>query len=186
MISLVARGIASLAGRMATRNPRLGKKIFDLLKKPKGITVYRGQNVVHRSSLADAQKAMGSHGAGVGRWFSDDPKLAMRFAGKGTFGWKPRHWKKMWEMGGPSGFGYRKGIVEKMRLTKMEADIARRLEGKLGGFGHHTPSHNFEYLIVPKYTLPRVEKAPILTAVANLRRMLGMYKHGGLARILEV
>ena len=43
MIPLVARGIASLAGRMATRNPGLGKKIFDLLKKPKGITLYRGE-----------------------------------------------------------------------------------------------------------------------------------------------
>ena len=184
MIPIVARGIASLAGRMATRNPRLGKKIFDLLKRPKGIMVYRGQNLVHRSSLAETQKAMGSYGAGVGRWFSSDPKLAMKFAGKGTLGWKPRHWKKMWEKGGPSGFGFRKGIVEKMRLTKMEADIARRMEGKLGGFG--TTSNNFEYLIVPKYTLPRVEKAPILTAVANLRKFMGMYKSGGLAKIMNV
>ena len=67
----------------------------------------------------------------------------------------------------------------------MEADIARRLEGQLGGFGT-SPAKDFEYLIVPKHTLSRVEKAPILTAVANLRRMLGIYKHGGLARILEV
>ena len=29
-------GIASLAGRMMARNPRLGKKIFDLFKKDKG------------------------------------------------------------------------------------------------------------------------------------------------------
>ena len=41
------------------------------------------------------------------------------------------------------------------------------------------------FYIVPKHTLPRVEKDAILTAVANLRRMMGM-KHGGLARILEV
>ena len=184
MIPLVGRGIASLAGRMMTRNPRLGKKLFDLFKKPKGITVYRGQNVVHRSSLADAQKAMGSYGTGVGRWFSDDPKLAMRFAGKGTLGWKPRYWKKMWEKGGPSGFGYRKGIVEKMRLTKMEADIARRMEANLAGSKFLGSGH--EYLIVPKYTLPRVEKAPILTAIANLRKMMGKYNKGGLARILEV
>ena len=184
MIPIVARGIASLAGRMATRNPRLGKKIFDLLKKPKGITVYRGQNVVHRSSLADAQKAMGSYGAGVGRWFTDDPKLAMRFAGKNTLGWKPRYWKKMWEKGGPSGFGYRKGIVEKMRLTKMEADIARRTEAQLAG-SKFLGSGN-EYLIVPKYTLPRVEKAPVLTAIANMRKFLGMYKNGGLAKIMNV
>jgi len=184
MIPIVARGIASLAGRMATRNPGLGKKIFDLLKRPKGIMVYRGQNVVHRSSLADAQKAMGSYGAGVGRWFSSDPKLAMKFAGKGTLGWKPRHWKKMWEKGGPSGFGFRKGIVEKMRLTKMEADIARRMEANLAGSKFLGSGH--EYLIVPKYTLPRVEKAPILTAVANLRKFMGMYKSGGLAKIMNV
>ena len=184
MIPLVARGIASLAGRLIARNPGLGKKIFSLLKRPKGIMVYRGQNVVHRSSLADAQKSLGPYGPGVGRWFSDDPKLAMKFAGQGTLGWHPRNWKKMWEVGGPSGYGFRKGIVEKMRLTKMEADIARRMEGKLGGFG--TTSNNFEYLIVPKYTLPRVEKAPILTAIANMRKFMGMYKNGGLARIMNI
>jgi len=182
MIPLVARGIASLAGRMATRNPGLGKKIFDLLKRPKGITVYRGQNVVHRSSLEEAKKQLGPT---VGRWFSDKPQLALKFAGSGVHSWKPRHWKKMWQVGGPSGFGYRKGIVEKMRLTKMEADIARRMEGKLGGFGM-SGQRDYEYLIVPKYTLPRVEKAPILTAVANLRKFMGMYKSGGLAQILKV
>jgi len=72
-----------------------------------------------------------------------------------------------------------------MRLSKMEADIARRLEGKLGGFGYGSPK-DYEYLIVPKHTLSRVEKAPILTAIANLRKMMGMYNKGGLARILEV
>ncbi len=119
-------GIASLAGRMMARNPRLGKKIFDLFKKPKGIMVYRGQNVVHGSSLADAQKAMGSYGTGVGRWFSSDPKLAMRFAGKRTFGWRPRHWKTIWE-GGPSSFGYQKGVVKKLKLSMKEAELARKL-----------------------------------------------------------
>ena len=44
MIPLVARGIASLAGRMITRNPRLGKNLLDLFKKDKGITLYRGEN----------------------------------------------------------------------------------------------------------------------------------------------
>ena len=38
MIPLVARGIASLAGRMATRNPQLGKNLLKLFNKPKGIT----------------------------------------------------------------------------------------------------------------------------------------------------
>ena len=182
MIPLVARGLASLAGRMITRNPRLGKKIFDLLKKPKGITVYRGQNVVHRSSLADAQKAMGSHGAGVGRWFSDDPKLAMRFAGKGTLGWKPRHWKKMWEVGGPSGFGYQKGIVKKLNLSMKEAELAR----KLASHPSKILLPDYEYLVAPRHALPRVETDAIRTAVANLRKIMGMYKSGGLAQILNV
>ena len=181
MIPIVARGIASLAGRMITKNPRLGKKIFDLLKRPKGITVYRGESVVHSSPISEVKKQMGS---GVGRWFSDKPSLAMKFAGSPTLGWKPRHWKKIWEKGGPSGFGFRKGIVEKMRLTKMEADIARRMEANLAG-SKFLGSGN-EYLIVPKYTLPRVEKAPILTAVANLRKFMGMYKSGGLAQIMNV
>ena len=58
MISLVARGIASLAGRMATRNPQLGKNIFSLLrKKPKGITVYRGDNVRKSWSLPKSEIA---------------------------------------------------------------------------------------------------------------------------------
>jgi hypothetical protein len=132
---------------------------------------------MHRKSLEEAQKQIPT----VGRWFSDKPKLAMKFAGSGVHSWKPSFWPHMLKTGKT---GYRKGIVEKMRLTKMEADIARRLEGKFGGFG--TTSNNFEYLIVPKHTLSRVEKAPILTAIANLRKMMGIYKHGGLARILEV
>jgi hypothetical protein len=39
--------------------------------------------------------------------------------------------------------------------------------------------------VVPKRALPRVEKDAILTAVTNLKRMMGL-KHGGLAGILEV
>ena len=197
MIPIVARGIASLAGRMITKNPRLGKKIFDLLKKPKGITLYRGEPAVPMMSAKETGKWMygpGSSGiftrpstlkeAAVGRWFSNEPSAAMRFAGRGPYGWHPRNWKKMWEVGGPSGYGFKKGIVEKMRLTKMEADIARRMEAQLAGT-KFLGSGN-EYLIVPKYLLPRVEKAPILTAVANLRKFMGMYKKGGLAQIPNV
>jgi hypothetical protein len=148
------------------------------MKKPSGVTVYRGSNVAHTKSLAEVQKELGPT---VGRWFSDKPKLAIKFAGSGVHSWKPSFWAQI--LRGKS--GYRKGIVEKMRLTKMEAEIAKRMEGKLGGFGYGSPK-DFEYLVVPKYTLPRVEKAPILTAVANLRKMMGMYNKGGLARILEV
>jgi len=169
----------SLAARAGIPAARSALRFLSRLKKPPGVTVYRGQNVVHRSSLADVQKELGPT---VGRWFSDKPSLAIKFAGSGVHSWKPSFWPHMLKTGKT---GYRKGIVEKMRLTKMEADIARRLEGKLGGFGM-SGQRDYEYLIVPKHTLSRVEKAPILTAIANLRKMMGMYNKGGLAGILEV
>ena len=168
----------SLAARAGIPAARSALRFMSRLKKPPGVTVYRGQNVAHRHSLEEAKKMLTT----VGRWFSDKPKLAMKFAGSGVHSWKPSFWPHMLKTGKT---GYRKGIVEKMRLTKKEAEIARKLEGKVGGFGS-SPKGDYEYLIVPKYTLPRVEKAPILTAIANLRKMMGMYNKGGLARILEV
>ena len=166
----------NLAARAGIPAARSALRFLSKMKKPSGMTVYRGSNVAHTKSLAEVQKELPT----VGRWFSDKPSLAMKFAGKGVHSWKPSFWAQI--LKGKS--GYKKGIIEKMRLSKMEADIARRLEGNLAGFG--TPSHNFEYLIVPKHTLSRVEKAPILTAIANLRKMMGKYNKGGLARILEV
>ena len=169
----------SLAARAGIPAARSALRFLSRIKKPPGVTVYRGQNVAHRHSLEEAKKMLPT----VGRWFSDKPSLAMRFAGSNVHSWKPSFWPQMLK----GNTGYRKGIVEKMRLTKMEADIARRLEGKLGGFGVTSGyGRDYEYLIVPRHTLSRVEKAPILTAVANLRRMLGIYNKGGLARILEV
>ena len=168
----------SLAARAGIPAARSAIRFLSKLKKPPGITVYRGQNVVHRKSLEEVQKQLGPT---VGRWFSDKPSLAMKFAGSNVHSWKPSFWAQI--LKGKS--GYRKGIIEKMRLTKKEAEIARKLEGKVGGFGS-SPKGDYEYLIVPKYTLPRVEKAPILTAVANLRKFMGMYKNGGLARIMNI
>ena len=169
--------LATKAGIPAARS---ALRFLSKLKKPPGVTVYRGQNVAHRHSLEEAKKMLPT----VGRWFSDKPSLAIKFAGSGVHSWKPSFWPHMLKTGKT---GYRKGIVEKMRLTKMEADIARRLEGKLGGFGVTSGyGRDYEYLIVPKHTLSRVEKAPILTAIANLRKMMGMYNKGGLAGILEV
>ena len=168
--------LATKAGIPAARS---ALRFLSRLKKPPGVTVYRGQNVVHRSSLADVQKELGPT---VGRWFSDDPTLAMKFAGNRPYSLHHSFWGHMLRTGKT---GYKKGIVEKMRLSKMEAEIARRMEGKLGGFGT-SAAKDYEYLIVPKHTLSRVEKAPILTAIANLRKMMGMYNKGGLAGILEV
>jgi hypothetical protein len=168
--------LATKAGIPAARS---ALRFLSKMKKPPGVTVYRGQNVAHRHSLEEAKKMLPT----VGRWFSDKPQLAMKFAGSNVHSWSPSFWGQI--LKGKS--GYRKGIIEKMRLTKMEADIARRLEGKLGGFGVTSGyGRDYEYLIVPKHTLSRVEKAPILTAIANLRKMMGMYNKGGLAGILEV
>ena len=65
MIPLVARGIASLAGRMIARNPRLGKNLLSLFnKKPKGIAVYRGEPWKNRSTLDQMAKWM--YGSGTG------------------------------------------------------------------------------------------------------------------------
>ena len=59
MIPLVARGLASLAGRMIARNPRLGKNLLSLFnKKPKGIAVYRGEPWKTRSTLDQMAKLM--------------------------------------------------------------------------------------------------------------------------------
>ena len=41
------------------------------------------------------------------------------------------------------------------------------------------------FYVIPRSTLPRVEKAPILTAITNLKNMMGL-KEGGLAQILNV
>ena len=178
MIPLVARGLASLAGRLIARNPRLGKKIFELIKKPAHMTVFRGEPAIPTQSLASLKKEMG---ASAGRWFSSDPKLAMRFAGKSTFGWRPIHWKTIWQ-GGPSGFGYQKGVVKKLKLSMKEADVARRL----ASYPSKSLLPDYEYLVVPRHSLPRVEKDAIRTAVANLRKVMGMYKSGGLAQIMNV
>ena len=176
----LAYGLTRLATRFGIPAAKSAMRFMSKLKQPPsgGIMVYRGQNVVHTKPLAEVQKQLGPT---VGRWFSDKPSLAMKFAGSGVHSWSPSFWAQI--LRGKS--GYRKGIIEKMRLSKMEADIARRLEGQLGGFGT-SPAKDFEYLIVPKHTLSRVEKAPILTAIANLRKMMGKYNKGGLARILEV
>jgi len=168
----------NLAARAGIPAARSAMRFLSKLKKPpKGITVYRGQNVVHRKSLEEAQKQIPT----VGRWFTDKPSLAMKFAGSGVHSWRPSFWAQI--LKGKS--GYRKGIIEKMKLSRMEADLARRIEGRLGGFGM-SGQRDYEYLIVPKHTLPRVEKAPLLSAIANLRKIMGKYNKGGLARILEV
>ena len=188
MIPLVARGIASLAGRMIARNPRLGKNIFDLLrKKPTGITVFRGE-LAKTMPKAEAAKALYGPGSvfpwknpilrkqAIGRWFTDEPKYARGFSGRGVYSLLPSNWKNILQWGG----GYEKGIVKRILLSKKEAKLARKMVSKI--HGHKMPESLY---MVPKKALKRAETDQLRTFIANFYRMIGK-KKGGLAQILNV
>ena len=186
----------SLAARAGIPAARSALRFLSKMKKPpKGITLYRGEPVPGKFDmpLKDLAKTMygkdtaryalfGDMGnpalrrAAAGRWFSTKPSSVTGYAGSKVYSWKPKDWANIINWGG----GYKKGVVKKLTLTPKELKLAKRLQAKISG---HDISH---FYIAPRSTLPRIEKDPILTAVANLKNMLGRYKHGGLARILEV
>jgi len=188
----------SLAAGAGIPAARSALRFLSKLKKPSkpgGITLYRGEPVPGKFDmpLKDLAKTMyhkdsarytllGDMGnpalrrAAAGRWFSTEPSSVTGYAGSKVYNWKPKNWANIINYGG----GYKKGVVKKLKLTAKEARMAKKLQAKISG-------HNIDHFyIAPKSTLPRIEKDPILTAVANLKNMMGIYKHGGLARILEV
>jgi hypothetical protein len=189
----------SLAARLGLPAARAGLRWASKLKKPKvdkGLTtLFRGEPVPtrHELSLKDVAKHMYRKDSmffknsplrkgAAGRWFSTKPSDVTGYAGNKVYSWKPKDWANIINWGG----GYKKGVVKKLKLTKKELKLAKRLQKKVTG-------HDMQnFYIVPKNTLPRVEKDSVLTAIANLKNMLGIYKHGGivnhggLARILEV
>ena len=188
MIPIVARGIASLAGRLIARNPRLGKNIFDLLKKPKGITVFRGELAKTMPKHEAAKALYGPDSVfawknpilrkqAIGRWFTDEPKYARGFSGRGVYSLLPSNWKNILQWGG----GYEKGIIKKIILSEKEAKLARKMVSKI--HGHKMPESMY---MVPKKALKRAEKDELQTFIANLYKMIGKYKSGGLAQILNV
>ena len=192
MLPIVARGIASLAGRMMTRNPRLGKNIFSLLrKKPKRITVYRGDIVRNKYDLSKVEigKMYDPTGTGLrpfsnpklrklamGRWFSSDPKVAMGFAGNSRFLSLFKNPKDIFSWGG----GYKPGLIKKLTLSAKEAKLSNRLMNKL----HNTKGLNYAH-VVSKEALKRAETDKLRTFIANFYRMIGK-KKGGLAQIMNV
>ena len=191
----------SLAARLGLPAARSALRFLSRMKKPKGggITLYRGEPAVPMMSAKETGKYMYGPGSGglftkpsnlkaaaVGRWFSNEPKLATRFAGERVHDWHPRSWKKMWEVGGPKEFGYQRGVVKKLKLSAKEAKLAglvasRVSGGTFGGGRGSIPG----YYVVPKKSLAKVEVDKLRTFIANMYRMAGK-KHGGLARILEV
>jgi len=180
MIPLVARGIASLAGRMIARNPRLGKNLFNLLrKKPtEGITVFRGEPwKASPTLLKETSKWMYGPGGSAasplrhsasGRWFTQEPKWASRFAGyTGPFGSFP-------------------GRIKKVTLSAKELKLAKRLSDKIHeGSGRRGSK---AAMVIPKKALARVETDYLQTLIHDFYKTLGIYrgKDGGLARILNV
>ena len=184
MIPLVARGIASLAGRMLARNPQLGKNIFSLLrKKPKGITLYRGETArlpgdLSKSEIIRRNLAINQLGPDIksdrlrklamGRWFSTDLKMARDFAGTPRFGW----------LGTP----YKPGYIQKLTVSEKEAKLSNKLANKLLGIEGGGLA---KYFVVPKKVKKRVKKDELQTFINNFYKMIGK-KKGGLAQILNV
>ena len=189
MIPLVARGIASLAGRLIARNPRLGKNLLRLFNKSKdrGITLYRGQPAkpIPRIDIEKMYTAPDKvfpwtnpnlRKQAIGRWFTSDPKLATNFAGSSVYSWRPHMWKNILDWGG----GYRKGVVKKVTVSAKEAKLANRLMNKIHG------TKNLDYAhVISKKALERAETDKLRTFIANFYRMIGK-KKGGLAQILNV
>ena len=184
----------NLAARAGIPAARSALRFLSRLKKPKGggITLFRGEPgpTKYEMPLKDLAKTMydkkytGLFGdrnpmlrrGAAGRWFSTEPSSTLGYAGSKVFNWKPSNWANIINWGG----GYKKGVVKKLTLTPKELKLAKRLQKKISG-------HDIEHFyIAPRSTLPRIEKDAIMTAVANLKNILGRYKQGGLARILEV
>ena len=174
MIPLVARGIASLAGRMIARNPRLGKNLLSLFnKKSKGIAVYRGEPWKTKSTLDQMAKWMYGPGTGgqsnnplrfgaTGRWFTRNPRGARLYAGVAE-----------------------PGRIKKVILSPKELKIAERLSKKL----HQLEGEGKGYgLIVPRSALPRLKTDYLQTLITNFYKAIGKrgLKDGGLAQILNV
>lgn len=179
MLPLIARGIASLASRGIARNPVLRRKLFDLFKKDKGITLYRGENARLFDTPSKASMAKmfdnvstlpypGLRKQAMGRWFTSDPKFARSYAGVPRF----------------SGFGtpYKPGYIQKLTVSDKEAKLSNKLANKIldikgGGLG--------DYFVVPRKVMKRAKKDELQTFINNFYKMIGK-KKGGLAQIMNV
>ena len=185
----------SLAARAGIPAARSAMRFLSRLKKPpKGITLYRGTETKNWLSKAETAKMYNPTTSltnftspelrklAMGRWFSPFPSTASRYAGNPRFLSMFKNPKDVFSWGG----GYRPGLVKKLTLSAKEAKVANRLANRLHAGQKLGPEHMLDYMyVVPKRALPRVETDAIQTAVANLKRMMGL-KHGGLAGILEV
>ena len=186
----------SLAARAGIPAAKSALRFLSKLKKPpKGITLYRGTEAKNWLSKAETAKMYDPTTSmtkftspelrklAMGRWFSPFPDTASRYAGNPRFLSIFKNPKDVLSWGG----GYRPGVIKKLTLSAKEAKVANRLANRLHAGKRLGPEQMLDYMyVVPKTALPRVETDLLRTAVANLRKMMGMYNKGGLARILEV
>ena len=180
--SLAAR--AGIAGARRYGLPAIRAAVNWLRKSraDKGITVFRGEPwKASSAALKDISKRFyGPEGISPhslrlkasGRWFTDKPEFATRFAGY---------------LGPFSG----KGRIRKVVLSPKEIRLAKKLSRKIHeGAGYGAANAG---MIIPKRALPRVKTDHLKTLINNFYKTLGVYKkdggivnHGGLARILEL
>ena len=169
----------NLAARAGIPAARSAMRFLSKMKKPPkiGTTVFRGEPT-STSSIKDMAKWMYGptakyglgpsplrHGA-AGRWFTEKPKFASRFAGY-------------------TGFGGR-GVIKKVTLSPKELKLAKKLSRKIHeGSGREGSSIS---MVISKKALARAKTDHLQTLINNFYKNLGIYrgKHGGLARILEV
>ena len=168
MIPIVARGIASLAGRMIARNPRLGKKLITLYRgEPARLLGSPSKSEIIKRNLFE-QKSDRLRKLAMGRWFSTDLKMARDFAGTPRFGWLRTP--------------YKPGYIQKVTVSPKEAKLSNKLANRLldikgGGLG--------DYFVVSKNVKKRVKKDELQTFINNFYKMIGK-KKGGLAQVLNV
>ena len=191
----------NLAARAGIPAARSALRFMSKLKKrPKGVTLYRGEPAKPVLSVKETAKQMytptGSRltdfsnpslrKLALGRWFSDSPGIATGYAGNSRFLSMFKKPKEVFSWGG----GYQPGVVKKVTLSAKEAKIASRLAHKIHNVKTEPRkawiSNPSPYLFVlPKKAVSRIEVDKLRTFLANMKRMMGK-KHGGLARILEV
>ena len=157
MIPLVARGIMSLAGRMIARNPRLGKKLFDLFKKDRGITrVWRGVEPTSKThALLNYPRSL------KGRFFTTHLPDAKWYARRQ---------------------GTKSGLVQYLDLPKKQFNIGSKLSERL-----NIPSLGGQVIIPKKYLASgKINLDYIKTIEARLRSLLGDHlSKGCLAGVLK-
>ena len=189
----------NLASRAGIPAARSALRFLSKLKKPPktgGITLYRGEPLKPIVSMKEQAKHM--YGAGrdtsknvfstfsnpnlrysaLGRWYTTDPKRAIRFAGHPRFSIKMQGVKNY--LRDFPGWGYKPGVIKKVVLTPKQAKLAKKVQEKISG-----GDAMGEAYVIPKRFLANVEVDKLKSFIANMYRMAGK-KHGGLARILEV